>query len=282
MLELRPLSEQDLPRVHAAMLDAFADYPIPMQPALPAFDALLRRRGVVWPLSLGAFEADALLGFTLTARTGALAYDVMTGVRRSAQGRGLVGELFAELWPRLRAEGIERIQLEVIDVNERAVRAYERLGFIRRRKLISWRWDAPIVERASPTDLVIAQAEAEPSALDWPTWASWSQCEPAWPSQRATIERSEPRLVLEASLAGRVCAVAIASGADLLQIMVAPEHRRCGIASALLAGLAARGCAPQRVLNVDASAEPLLAWLASSGARPFITQWEMVAAASRP
>jgi ribosomal protein S18 acetylase RimI-like enzyme len=283
MFELRPLSERDLDIVHAAMLDAFADYPVPMQPPLAAFEQLLRRRGVVWPLSLGAFLDGRLIAYTLTARSGGLAYDLMTGVRRSVQGQGLVGRLFESLWPLLRAEGIDRMQLEVITANARAVRAYERLGFVRARRLICLRWPTAIVEAPVPADVAIDEAPA----FDWPTWTPWWECDPAWPSQIATVERSEPR-VLQARSGERACGVAIASGTDLLQIAIAPDMRRRGIARALLAELQRRNAGSLRVLNVDERASGLLDALARTGAQRFIEQWEMTcaitsdAAASRP
>jgi ribosomal protein S18 acetylase RimI-like enzyme len=244
-----------------------------MQPSLAAFELMLHRRGVVWPLSLGTFADGELLGFTLTARTGTRAYDVMTGIRRSAQDRGLVGSLFAELWPRLRAEGIEQMQLEVITSNERAVRAYERLGFVRARRLICLKWTAPIVELAPPEGVTIR----ETTTLDWPTWTRWWDVEPAWPSGVATVERSEPKRMFEARLGedGRACGVAITCGNDLLQLAIAPEARRRGLASALLAALVQSSTGPLRVLNVDARAHALLAWLDRTGAQPFIEQWEL-------
>jgi ribosomal protein S18 acetylase RimI-like enzyme len=268
MIELRPLSERDLDILHATMLDAFADYPIPMQPPLPAFELMLYRRGVVWPLSLGAWDQGQLIGYTLTARSGSLAYDVMTGIRRSAQGQGLVGRLFEGLWPLLHAEGIERMQLEVITSNLRAVRAYERLGFVRARRLICLKWPTPIAEVDPPAGVTIA----ETPTLDWPTWTRWWGSEPSWPSHIASAERSEPR-VLEARCDGRACAVAIVAGTDLLQIAIAPEQRRRGIARALLAS-----ARPQRVLNVDERASDLLALLIDSGAQAFVEQFEMARA----
>lgn len=283
MFELRPLSERDLEILHAAMLDAFADYPIPMQPPPAAFELFMRRRGVVWPLSLGAFMNGELIGYTLTARSGPLAYDLMTGVRRVAQGQGVVGRLFEALWPLLRDEGIERMQLEVITVNTRAVRAYERLGFVRARRLICLRWPTAIVDAVLPSDVTIVEAPT----LDWPTWTPWWECEPAWPSGIATAERSEPR-VLVAQCEQRARGVAIASGGDLLQIAIAPDMRRRGIARALLAELHRGSPGPWRVLNVDERASVLRGFLADTGAQPFIEQWEMTCsinpadAASRP
>ncbi|PRQ05530.1 GNAT family N-acetyltransferase [Enhygromyxa salina] len=274
MFELRSLSEADLEGIHAATLDAFAVYPIPMQPSLAALQLMLHRRGVVWPLSLGAFKGAELVGYTLSARSGRSAYDLMTGVRRAAQGGGLVGALFGALWPRLRAEGIERMTLEVIDTNDRAVRAYARLGFVRARRLICLKWPEPkvTVTRAVPAGLELV----ETATLDWPTWSAWWDFQPAWPGGIETVERSEPRVVLEARIGDQVRGVAIACGSDVLQIAIAPDQRRRGIASALLHELQRRSADPLRVLNVDARAIAALACLRHCGARPLIDQWEMI------
>jgi ribosomal protein S18 acetylase RimI-like enzyme len=270
MFELRTLSERDLGILHAAMLDAFANYPIPMQPPPAAFELLLHRRGVVWPLSLGAFEDGELIAYTLTARSDVLAYDLMTGVRQAAQGQGVVDRLFEALWPLLRGEGIERMQLEVITINTRAERAYARLGFVRARRLICLKWPNRIVDVGAPKGVAIVEA----TMLDWSTWMRWWDCDPAWPSAIASAERSEPR-ALVAQCEGRACGVAIASGSDLLQIAIAPDMRRRGIARALLAELQRWTPGLLRVLNVDERATALLAALTSTGAQRFIEQWEM-------
>lgn len=274
-LELRPLSVDALPHIHAAMLDAFADYPIPMQLSPLALELLVRRRGVVWPLSLGAFEGDELVAYTLSARQGARAYDVMSGVRRRMQGQGVIGRLFDELWPRLLAVGVERMQLEVITTNVRAKRAYERIGFAWVRRLMCLRWPAaPRVHACTLPDLELRMVDS----LAWASWASACEVQPAWPSERPSIERSEPRVTLEAWAGGEPLGFAIACGRDLLQLAVQPHARRKGVGSALLAALDERthNGSPLRVLNVDAGAAGMLAWLSASGAEVFVEQDELV------
>ncbi|WP_146660548.1 GNAT family N-acetyltransferase [Enhygromyxa salina] len=78
--------------------------------------------------------------------------------------------------------------------------------------------------------------------------------------------------MLQAHAGGDPCGVAIACGSDLMQIAVAPEHRRRSIASALLGELHRRSADPLRILNVDERAVASLAWLRHSGARPFMQQ----------
>jgi ribosomal protein S18 acetylase RimI-like enzyme len=274
-LELRALTVEELPHVHAAMLDAFADYPIPMQLSPAALELLVTRRGVIWPLSLGAFERGELVGYTLTARQGARAYDVMSGVRRRMQGRGVIGRLFAELWPRLRELGVERMQLEVITTNTPAQKAYERIGFAWVRRLICMRW--PNRPRVRPLFRSLLELR-EVDALEWARWADACEVVPAWPSERPTIDRSTPRVTLEAWAGGEPLGFAIACGRDVLQLAVQPHARRRGVGSALLAALdeRTRTDAPLRVLNVDARAAGTLAWLAATGAEVFVEQDELV------
>jgi ribosomal protein S18 acetylase RimI-like enzyme len=66
------------------------------------------------------------------------AYIVM-GVLASYRGRGIGTQLLAHTEEVARAQGIHRIELEVFENNENAVRLYEKLGFVaegRRREAI--------------------------------------------------------------------------------------------------------------------------------------------------
>ena len=57
---------------------------------------------------------------------------VMDGiaVRADARGRGIGGRLLDEIAAYARARGYERVRLDVIDINPRARRLYERKGFV--------------------------------------------------------------------------------------------------------------------------------------------------------
>lgn len=59
---------------------------------------------------------------------------MFTGVVPSHRGQRLAARLFGASLPVLRELGVRRFVLEVIRSNEAAVRAYERQGFVRRRR----------------------------------------------------------------------------------------------------------------------------------------------------
>jgi RimJ/RimL family protein N-acetyltransferase len=80
-----------------------------------------------------ADEGDSLAGY-VEARRGAFrrnrhsAY-VVIGVRREAAGRGLGGRLLERLEEWAREVGVSRLELTVMEHNERAIRLYERQGY---------------------------------------------------------------------------------------------------------------------------------------------------------
>jgi len=66
------------------------------------------------------------------------------------------------------------------------------------------------------------------------------------------------------------------SNGDLPRLVVAPGARRRGLGTRLLAGASARAQAPLRILNVDAAATGVAAFLDAAGCRPTVAQLEMI------
>ncbi|MEY2845825.1 MAG: hypothetical protein RL076_1371 [Chloroflexota bacterium] len=78
--------------IHAAFIDAFSEYEVPMELPLDRLQAMMHTRSYAAELSLGCFDDDRLVGFVLvgarrdddgTLRT----YDVATGVVRAYQNQ---------------------------------------------------------------------------------------------------------------------------------------------------------------------------------------------------
>jgi hypothetical protein len=114
--------------LHPVVSEAFADYVIPLRVDAASLDALLTRRGWEPAWSFGLFHAERLVGFWLTGRDDSRneAYCIMTGILPEARGSGGVDAMFARV---LAATSARPHRLEVIRGNERAARAYRRLGF---------------------------------------------------------------------------------------------------------------------------------------------------------
>lgn len=289
-LEIRSLRGDELPLVHDLVLDAFRIYPVPMQPTLRQLGNMLQRRGVDWSASFGAFDKGRLIGVTLTAidewpalHTGA--YAVLTAVRRGWKGKGVLTGLFEWLSLAMDQRDVTQMQLEVLIDNPRARRAYERLGFDAERHLFCF--DLPrltkpqrFTEQLAFTVLegeALRSAEEQRSAV----WSGFWSITPAWTGSTWTVRRTDSRVVYEARWNDEVCgyAVLVPETAELLQLAVAPDHRRKGIATELVRAAQQRVRGPSlRILNVDGSGDRgvSVAFLRGLGGIMTAVQLEMV------
>lgn len=285
-MRISSLTESNLPAIHETFLGAFADYPLPMRQTVEELRALLVLRGAVYERSFGAFVEGRMVGVWMTA-VGHLdgaptAYTVFTGVVPDHRGRGLGQDLFRAVAAALRDDGVTRVVHEVLIQNDRATRAYRKMGFLIRRDLVCMK--VPIeaaITTGGPHDGQVAVhpvAELDPSVVsacrDW---------EPTWPCSDQTIARAAVSVSLEARIAGEVVgyAVVLPAGAgglvDVPQLAVLKPYRRRRVATALLHAIVSvlPAGVTLRVLNIDASATGDLDFWRSIGAEEFARQHDM-------
>ena len=268
MVTFRTLAPGDFDTVVACFNEAFSDYAVSFSMSAPQLREICARRGVVFDLSVGAFDGDRLVGFTLNGFDGQTAYDSGTGVVPSHRRKGLARAMMERIIPPLRDAGARRYLLEVIEPNTRAVALYESVGFATTRPLTCWKY-----ERSGA-----GNAEIRPIELD--QVENFRDVEPSWQNSDAAIRRArDPRLILGAFdgdlLAGY--AVVFPRTHDLAQLAVRHTHRRRGIGSALLARAAAEAEGTLRILNVDARDDGIDAFLRRR-AEQFVRQREMALA----
>jgi ribosomal protein S18 acetylase RimI-like enzyme len=261
--------------LHPVVAGAFADYVIPLRVDAAALDALLTRRGWEPAWSFGLFRAGRLVGFWLTGRDDRRheAYCIMTGILPEARGSGGVEALFARV---LAATNAWPHRLEVIRGNERAARAYRRLGFRAARVLRYYQLPRARAVLGKPAWPAVAEPWT-PAALPPESWLTYP---PAWQNRREAQRRAPDHPVwLAVREAGvlRGSAVLFAQNGDLAEIAVDPAARGRGIGRALLAA-ALQHASPGRIAltTVDAQDQVLCSWLARSGAELTLSQDEMV------
>lgn len=261
--------------LHSVVSEAFADYVIPLRTDAASLDALLTRRGWEPAWSSGLFHAGRLVGFWLTGRDDSRteAYCIMTGILPEARGSGGVDAMFARV---LAATSGRPHRLEVIRGNERAARAYRRLGFRAGRVLRYYQLPRAKAVLGEPGWQVVAEPWV-PAALPP---ESWLTCPLAWQNGREAQRRALPHplwLVVREATVLRGSAVLFAPSGDLAEIAVDPAARGRGIGRALLAA-ALQHASPGRVAltTVDAQDHALCSWLARCGAESILSQDEMV------
>jgi ribosomal protein S18 acetylase RimI-like enzyme len=263
---IRTLTHDDLESLFAAFSAAFSDYVVPFTPDRDQLLEMFTRRGWVPELSVGAFDGEAMVAFTVNATEGDRAYDSGTGVvpthRRCGLARAVMQRSFELLRPR-------EYVLEVLDRNEKAFALYQSLGFEVVRGLQCWTFESQ--------SLKVSQSHSGSAPMrlcDYETVRLWWDVQPSWQNSTNSIARAHaPHTILGNDDA---YAVLFPGNGDLAQLAVRPEARRRGLGRALLEQAYAVAGKPLRILNVDERDAGIAAFLERVGARRIVRQYEMV------
>lgn len=262
----RTLTASDFDAVHAGFLDAFSDYVVKLSPTKEQLLEMLTRRGWVPEASVGEFEGERIVAFTLNGIDGESGYDSGTGVAPSHRRRGLAQLMMERSFELLREGGCRRYVLEVIDANAPAIELYQSLGFEVTRGLQCWTF-----ESQSP-------AVAESQSASWETSRPCdSEADfdliPAWQNTTASVNRARDPHVAFGDENG--CAIVFPGNGDVPQLSVRRDARRRGVGTRLLHEAARIAGKPLRIMNVDERAEGVARFLEAAGAKRTVRQLEM-------
>ena len=129
----RTLEQTDLGSLYSAFAAAFSDYQVNMDFSFSRFERMMRRRGLVSELSVGAFDGEKLIGFSLTGlrlwNEIPTAYDIATGVAPDYRKHGITSEIFLREHAILKSKQVGRYLLEVIKENLPAHGMNQKQGF---------------------------------------------------------------------------------------------------------------------------------------------------------
>ncbi|MEP0133402.1 MAG: GNAT family N-acetyltransferase [Eudoraea sp.] len=119
-------------------LKAFEGYYVKMPSERNYYKERWKAAKVDLNFSYGMFDKGKLVGFIIHAidkRFGILtAFNTGTGVLPEYRGKGIVNSIYEYALKDLWTEGVEKSTLEVIRKNEKAIRCYEKVGFIVSKK----------------------------------------------------------------------------------------------------------------------------------------------------
>lgn len=265
-------------------MEAFADYYL--DAGYMTEDVLFKRaikNAVDFESSVGVFAGPKIVGFTLIGIDrwkGALsAFDAGTGIIPSYRGKGIAKQMFDFAIPKLRKQHVERFILEVLQVNQPAVKAYQKAGFRISREFDCFQLEKQRVHLQGgeqvPIKIHLVGREILHSfrgELDW---------EPSWENSFASIERIPDEVILYGAYNGRKC-VGILAYYPLLNwimcLLVRREYRRKGIAGGLLQHFIRSlpsDVSFVKLINVDHGDEAMRAFLEKAGFEFQISQYEM-------
>lgn len=282
MTTFRFLKSDDFNALHDCFLEAFSDYSVNMQMSEAEFRERLVHNGVRLDLSVGAFEANEMTGFTLNGLgdwQGKLtAYDAGTGVVPHCRGRGIGKEMFGFMLPKLKEKGVRQYLLEVITTNEAAVNLYRKLVFEETRKLAVFKFDKQINHEPDANRIELQIREIQ--SPDWQLLKSFWDGQPSWQNSIESIERSVSEKLFLSAFLGKICvgyAVVFRTSGSILQLAVAKDYRRKSVGQALLAAIQnSVGVGKSlRITNVDFALENALAFCHANGFERVLNQYEM-------
>jgi ribosomal protein S18 acetylase RimI-like enzyme len=256
---IRTLTAGDFEIVHAAFLEAFSDYVVPLSPPREQLLEMLTRRAWHPEASVGMFDGERLVAFTLNGIDGNAGYDSGTGVVPSHRQRGLARTMMERSFELLRERGCTRYVLEVIDSNTRAIELYRGLGFVERRGLQCWTFDGggdAVTFDGSGSTMIAGDIE------------------PPWQNTPASISRARDSHVTLGD--EHAVAVLFPGNGDLPHLAVRQDARRRGLGTLLLKAAAHRAGKPLRIMNVDERDEGIARFLEQVGAKKMVRQLEMV------
>lgn len=142
--EVITLEKMNVRTIYQVFEDAFTGYFVEFDKRPEIHIERWLSAGVDFSLSYGVKnKSDGILvAFLLHAPKGETVMNLATGVRREFQGQGLTGLMYERIFDELPEKGYSKFQLEVITKNEKAIRAYEKVGMKIVRTLHSWKGTA--------------------------------------------------------------------------------------------------------------------------------------------
>ncbi|MEM8938628.1 MAG: GNAT family N-acetyltransferase [Bacteroidota bacterium] len=140
----RLLTKNDFTDLYDSFRAAFSENFVKLQPTKEEFSyRLAHKLRVVYEISGAAFDGSTLLGFiihTSNIYEGIpTAYNGGTGVLPGFRNQKIAEELYEYLIPKIQSKFLARVLLEVVEVNEHAIKLYEKVGFNFRRRLLCFK-----------------------------------------------------------------------------------------------------------------------------------------------
>lgn len=145
-MKIKSLEHTPVKEILQTLNLAFSDYFVPINFTLDYVNERWKASGVEYHLSFGVFDKNQLVGFIIHAinlyEDSKVAYNASTGIIPTYRRKGLLTKLYEVAIPVLKENGIQKSTLEVITKNERAILAYQKVGFKidRHYKLYKFDW----------------------------------------------------------------------------------------------------------------------------------------------
>lgn len=278
------LSKNDIPTLYKTFMTAFADYAQDVSHITETyFTNRAIKNGVNFETSVGVFDQDEMVGFTLVGldnfNGSYSAFDAFTGIVKPHRGQGLAKAMFEFILPKLKAKGVQNFYLEVLQENEPAVRAYKKTGFVITRELDAFalNFEYAKLDHTDGNNIVVRSVSRSELAQT----ANFLEWQPSWENSLSSINRIPDEVLcvgafIQNNLVGVLVYYPLLNW--ILCLAVHKSFRRLKIGTILLSHLRdtiSSQVPITRIINVEHSDNGMINFLESVGFEFFGNQYEM-------
>jgi len=255
---------------------SFSDYIVPLCLTQEQLEDKIKTDSIKLEFSVGAFEDNQLIAFILHGYDMIdnlkIVYNAGTGVIPAKRGNRLTKKLYEYVFPILQENDIDKVLLEVITINEPAIKTYTNIGFKTTRELNCFKGSIDIPNTNNDFQI------REMREYDWQKLYSFWDLKPSWQNNSTAVERLQQSNI----------SIGIYENEKLLgytifnpklkrlhQLSVDKNYRKRGIGRRLLKHISTNYGKDISITNIDNSSKETLKFLTGVGMNIYIKQHEM-------
>lgn len=269
-MQFKSLENIPIPIITHAFNASFADYELPLQFSEEALMQKIQFEDIDLTNSVGAFDGEQLVGLIFFGFDGQTAWDGGTGVIPTYRGQKLTQRMLEYGFPILKANGINRVLLEVLENNTTAYKIYERAGFRPLRLLHAYKGEISTATTRQHNIEIL-------NSPDFDVLLQMGEDTPPWQQMNKRIQNRGDIITTICIKANDVVAAYAhfdAKTGRVWQFATSSTRRQQGMAGAMFEYIGQTCNCPITVINVDESSVANQ-FLQSIGLNHFISQYEM-------
>ncbi len=257
--------------------EAFSVYMIPMNLSKETFEWKIKSENFNPKYSVGAFDKEQLVGLILHCTDDKNAPEIIynggTGVIESYRSQSITQRMYEYIIPFMKADGYNKVMLEVIEGNLPAYHTYLKIGFEEVRKFNSFKG---LPQLNHTNTLVKIQIEDEFDAYEY---QSFGTTQPSWQNANHSLNRVANTLkLITAKLESTTVGYIIYNPQlkRINQIAVLQQYRNQGIGQALIHYILDSFSEEINIINIDEDDANTIQFFKSRGLTNHVNLFEMV------
>ncbi|MEM0939305.1 MAG: GNAT family N-acetyltransferase [Bacteroidota bacterium] len=269
----RLLTKNDFTALYDSFKAAFSENSVKLRPTKEEFSyRLAHKLRVVYDISGATFDGSVLIGFILHTSNIyegiPTAYNGGTGVLPGFRNQRVAEELYEYLIPKIQSKFLARVLLEVVEVNEYAIKLYEKVGFNFRRRLLCFKQTLEL-DYLSHSHKI---EEGLVSQVDF----NFNDFEPSFLDSEAHLMDGKEKVLL-CKINGELAGFAIFQPhlGRISQLAVIPKHRGKKVAKSLLYEIQKKSSKKLTIMNIPEDQLSFHQFLIRNGFINEVNQFEM-------